>query len=366
VSKHTPFGRDQRRKLRYLRNFLAGRLVHINLQLLYTCNFRCKICNFWQPPYGDTAKLSLEQVETISDKLAQIGPQILSIGGGEPLLHPDIVGVVRALARHHFPVMICNGWYVTPEMARNLWQAGIYEVSISVDYADAKKHDEQRGADGAYVRAIEALRVLNRERIHPRQRVHMISVILEDNLDEVEPLIRLCRDMGITYLVTLYSDGRGERSVRNIPGEVSRRLLALKRKYSEFVAVRGYLARFSEAIEHGGIGSCTAGKQLCNIDSQGQVGLCIDRITDPVGNILSDDVLELERRLLVASRTNTCQGCWTSCRGNIETLRGMRNVIGNAWDYHQMSKGLPIQPTSNEAGGSRSPPGDRSSLTPAS
>jgi MoaA/NifB/PqqE/SkfB family radical SAM enzyme len=317
-------------------------MVHTNLQLLYTCNFRCKICDFWQPQYRDAARLSTEQVEIISDKLAHIGPQIISIGGGEPLLHPDIAGVVRALARHHFPVMICNGWYMTPEMARNLWQAGIYEVSISVDYADAKRHDDQRGVAGAYDRALAALRVLNQERLHPRQRVHMISVVLEDNLDEIEPLIRLCRDMGITYLVTLYSDGRGERSVRRVPSEASRRLLALKHKYPEFVAVRGYLARFSEAIENGGIGACGAGKQLCNIDSQGQVGLCIDRIHKPVGNILTDDIFALEKRLLGAHHENTCQACWTSCRGNIDTLRKPRNLMGNLWDYHQMSKGLPL------------------------
>jgi len=334
------FGHDWGRKLRYFRNFAVGRLIHTNLQLLYTCNFRCGICNFWQPQYRDAASLTLAQVETISHKLAQIGPQIVSIGGGEPLLHPDIVDVVTALARHHFPVMICNGWFVTPELARKLWQAGIYEISISVDYANAERHDQQRGVSGAYVRALAALRVLYQQRIHPRQRVHMISVVLEDNLDEIEPLLNLCRDLGITYLVTLYSDARGERSARQIPREVSDRLLALKRKYPEFVAVRGYLARFSKAIQEGGIGPCNAGKQLCNIDSQGQVSLCIDRLGDSLGNILTDEPAEIEKRLLAAHRKNTCKSCWTSCRGNIDALRSPRP--GNMWDYYQMCKAQPL------------------------
>jgi MoaA/NifB/PqqE/SkfB family radical SAM enzyme len=338
----TTFGRDRARKLRYVRNFLAGRLIHTNLQILYTCNFRCGICDFWQPHYRDAATLSLDQAEIISDKLAEIGPQIVSIGGGEPLLHPDIVGIVAALARHHFPVMICNGWYVTPEMARSLWQAGIYEVSISVDYADAQRHDQQRGVAGAHARALAALRTLDRERLHPRQRVHMISVVLEDNLDELETLIQRCRDMGITYLVTLYSDARGDLSVRRIPHDVSDRLLALKRKYREFVAVRGYLARFSHALDEGGIHTCSAGKQLCNIDSQGQVSLCIDRLGDPVGNMLSDDPAEIEQRLLAAYRKNTCRACWTSCRGNIDAIRSPRHLLGNLWDYHRMSKGMPL------------------------
>ena len=336
------FKRDSARKLRYLGNFVAGRLVHTNLQILYTCNFRCGICDFWQPAYRDAARLSLAQVERISDTLATFGPQIISIGGGEPLLHPEIVGIVRALGRHHFPVMICNGWYVTPELARQLWQAGIYEISISVDYAKAERHDRQRGMPGAYERALAALATLQRERVHPKQRVHMISVVLEDNLDDIEALLQLCRGMGITYLVTLYSDGRGERSSRSIPAEVSRRLLELKQRYPEFVAVRGYLARFSEAIEKSGIGPCSAGKQLCNIDSQGQVSLCIDRMDEPVANILTDDARTVKQRLATAYRANTCHACWTSCRGNIESIRRPKHAFRNTLDYYRLCKERPL------------------------
>jgi MoaA/NifB/PqqE/SkfB family radical SAM enzyme len=333
------------RKMRYLCNFLAGKLIHTNLQLLYQCNFRCKICDFWKPGQQRTSALTLQQVESISNKLATIGPQIVSIGGGEPLMHPQIVEVVRALERHHFPVMICNGWFVTPTLSRQLWEAGIYEVSVSVDYLDPRKHDEQRGVPGAHAKAIEALRILHETRAHPDQRVHMISVVLEDNLDDIEPLVELCASMGITYLVTLYSEGRGQRSVRPIPKDVSQRLLALKRKHSTFVALRGYLAEFSRAVEAQGIGPCNAGKQLCNIDSQGQVGLCIDRIDSPVGNILTDDMRELRARLCQLHKENTCHSCWTSCRGNIQAMRHGIRFVGNAWDYWKMCKAIPIAPS---------------------
>ena len=337
--------KDGARKLRTMRNFLAGRLIHTNLQLLYACNFRCQICDFWQPSYKDAGRLSACEVSLISNKLAQIGPQIVSIGGGEPLLHPEIVNVVRALSRHHFPVMICNGWFMTPELARQLWQAGIYEVSISIDYAHSDRHDAQRGVPGAHARALQALRVLNETRVHPLQRVHMISVIFDDNLDDVEPLIQTCRAMGITYLITLYSDTRGQRSSRPIDRNVSQRLLDLKRKYPEFVALRGYLSRFSQAVEEGGIGPCQAGRMLCNIDSRGHVGLCIDRVSrvsESVGNILVDDMALLEARLRAAHRSNTCHACWTSCRGNIESMRDPKNFIGNVWDYHRMSRAMDL------------------------
>ena len=174
-----------------------------------------------------------------------MGPQIVSIGGGEPLLHPELVEIVRELAREHFPVMICNGWFVTPENARQLFQAGMVEISVSVDYAQPSRHDAQRGVPGAHQRAIRALEALDRARTHPAQRVHMISVVMEDNLEELEPLIQLCARLGITYLVTLQSSWRGE-SPRFPSVDVSARLLELKRRYPGFVQLRGYLARFTD------------------------------------------------------------------------------------------------------------------------
>mgnify|MGYP001556128610 CR=1 FL=1 len=322
----------------YFFSYLKGRLLHTNLQLLYDCNFRCEICDFWKDKDLHEQKLSIEQIELISDKLAQVGPQIVSIGGGEPLMHPQILDVVRALARHHFPVMICNGWFVTPEKARALFEAGMYEVSVSIDYDDAAKHDKQRGKEGAFEKGLAALKILHDNRVNPFQRVHMISVIMDDNLDDIERLILRCKDMGITYLVTLYSDGRGSKQCRATSPDTSARLLELKKKYPEFVALRGYIGRFTKAIEEGGLGPCYAGKNLCNIDSQGNVSMCIDRKDDCAGNILKDDIEDIVALLLRKYHDNDCHACWTSCRGSIESLMYFGDRLGNAYDYYQMTK----------------------------
>lgn len=327
---------DPARKLRYGKNFLLRRLVHTNLQITYRCNFRCRICDFWKKEWRGKAQISAAQAEVISQKLDEIGPQVISVGGGEPLVHPEIVEIVRALSRRHFTAMICNGWLVTEELARALWEAGMYEISVSVDYADAKKHDAQRGVEGAHARAMEALRILAKTRVHPEQRVNMITVVMDDNLDDVEPLIIASREMGISYLQTLYSSRRGTKEVRRPPRDVSAHLLALKRQHPDFVSLRGYVGRMSRALAEGGIGPCYAGRNLCNIDSQGNVTLCIDRLDEPVGNILEDDARAIERRLLAAHRKNRCRDCWTSCRGSIETLMYGEERLGNFADYYGM------------------------------
>lgn len=341
--KSVRFSRNLK-KIRYLASFLGRRLVHTNLQILYRCNFHCRICEFWHPSYQNQPLLTLDQIVTISEKLNRIGPQVISIGGGEPLLHPDIVSIVKALARFHFPVMICNGWYVTEKLARALFEAGMEEISVSVDYAEGAKHDAQRGAAGAYERAIRALNILHANRVRPDQRVHMISVIMDDNLQEVAPLLKLCKKMGITYLVTLYSNARGTKSARSPASDPSALLLQLSRKHSEFVALRGYLSRFSPVVQGSYPHRCYAGKNLCNIDNKGDVSLCIDTIHQPVGNILVEDADIIRHKLNKAFQTNRCRSCWTSCRGSIETLMYGKGLFNNLWDYYQIVKPVALRP----------------------
>ena len=335
---------DLAKRFKYTSAFLRRDFVHLNLQLLYQCNFRCRICDFWKPRYEHMPKLSVADIQIIADKIPS--PMIVSIGGGEPLLHPDLPEVIRVLAQKHFPVMICNGWYVTPENAREMLQAGLHEISVSVDYIDPKKHDKQRGIEGAFDRAIAALDTLNRCRVSKYQRVHMISVVMDDNLEDIEPLVRLSGEMGITYLLTFYSHNRGKKAKRGAEVDISKHLLDLQKRYPHFVAIREYIGRFTEAVrEEGGIRPCYAGKNFFNIDCQGSVTRCIDRLDDCVGNILTDDFQEIRKALLKQHEASDCGDCWTSCRGNFETLMYGKRPVRNLIDSYRITRSIPLVPS---------------------
>ncbi len=332
------------KKLRYCMRIAGRAMVHLNLQILYKCNFKCNICDFWRSPeFTSLPELSAAQARQMAEKLRPIGPLIVSIGGGEPLMHPEVEEITKAFSRDHFPVMITNGWYITPAKARALFEAGMHEVSVSVDYADPARHDAQRGVPGSWERAVSALKILNENRVKPGQRVHMITVVMEDNLDDIEKLIELSASMGITYLVTLYSTGRGRRTGLQLSTELSSRLLALKKKHRNFVALRGYLGRFSEAaVENNSISPCYAGVNLFNIDSSGNVTRCIDSLNSTAGNILTGELPLILERLRKFSGSEECGGCWTSCRGAIETLLYGKGRIGNLVDMHALTREVPL------------------------
>ncbi|MEK7271242.1 MAG: radical SAM protein, partial [Planctomycetota bacterium] len=236
-----------RRCLRISSAFLRRRFIHCNLQVTYRCNFKCRICDFWKTPHEQSEELTLDEIRILGRKLSSLGTLIVSLGGGEPLLRTDLYKITETLAESgHFPILITNGWHVDEAVAKDILRAGLQEISVSVDYADPARHDAMRGMPGSWDRAVRALDLLRKHRPDKRCRVHMISVLMEDNIDDVEPLLKLSRELGVTYFLNLYSHGRGAKDER-APGpnvKVQDRLLALKAKYPEFVSLTSYLGRF--------------------------------------------------------------------------------------------------------------------------
>jgi len=309
------------RCLRLAANMLGRNLIHCNLQVTYRCNFRCRICDFWKDSYDKSHELSLEDIRLIARKLARLGTLIVSLAGGEPLIREDLCQVIRTLNQEgHFPILITNGWFVDERTARDILRAGLQEISVSVDYADPARHDAQRGHKGAWERAVHALELLNRFRPTKRNRVHMITVLMGDNLDDVEELIRLSRRLGVTYMVNLYSSNRGSKQPRPPQVPVTRRLLDLKARYPEFVTLTSYIEHLDRAIARGGIGNCQTGRLLLNIDNHGNAARCTETLDEPVGNILGEDVMSIRDRLRAVQRTRPCAQCWTSCRGFAECM----------------------------------------------
>jgi MoaA/NifB/PqqE/SkfB family radical SAM enzyme len=101
---------------------------------------------------------------------------IVSLAGGEPMLRRDIHTIIEVLSRDHFPYLTTSGSGMTPKRARQLWEAGLWGCSVSIDYADPEKHARHRGVKFAFERAIKAIEQLRDNRAdRSYQRVQIIS-----------------------------------------------------------------------------------------------------------------------------------------------------------------------------------------------
>ncbi|UCG31586.1 MAG: radical SAM protein [Phycisphaerales bacterium] len=308
------------KKWRLFRAWSSRHPVWCTWQVTYRCDFRCGFCDYWKEVQGAEDEQTVEMFVEGSLKLAKLGSLLISLGGGEPFLRQDICDVVRAVALYHFPFVTTNGYHVTPELARDVFRAGLWGASVSIDYADAAKHDKRRGIKGAYERAVRALEWFSEARTYPWQRVNLMCVLLHDNLDQIEPLLRLAAERDAYFMIQPYGQ-RKTGSGRFVHGRdsVSRTLVDLHGKYQNFLSNRHFLSQFDQAL-NGGVPGCKAGTAFFNIDSAGDIAICVEERGGAVANLYRDPSAAIVQKLRAAARQNKCADCWYNCRGEVEML----------------------------------------------
>ena len=95
------------------------------------CNLACKYCNEFDDFSNPVpTELMFKRV----DKLGELGTSVITISGGEPLLHPELDAIISRI-RHHGMVagLITNGYLLTAERIRQLNDAGLEWLQISID-----------------------------------------------------------------------------------------------------------------------------------------------------------------------------------------------------------------------------------------
>ena len=95
------------------------------------CNLSCTYCNEFDT---FSKPVALEEMFHRVDLLANLGTTIVTISGGEPLLHPHLEEVVRRVRSHGILAgMITNGYLLTPQRIEHLNRAGLDHLQISID-----------------------------------------------------------------------------------------------------------------------------------------------------------------------------------------------------------------------------------------
>src|SRR5579871_4121955 len=97
------------------------------------CNLSCTYCN----EYDDFSKpVPVDAMFRRIDKLADLGTTIISMSGGEPLLHPELDDLIMRVRSHGcISGMITNGYLLMPDRIKRLNRAGLEHMQISIDNA---------------------------------------------------------------------------------------------------------------------------------------------------------------------------------------------------------------------------------------
>lgn len=162
------------------------------------CNLRCQMCaiNYDQRYKPRAARPPFFEPELFAT-LRPIFPKLLRVflfGLGEPLLNPHLTDYIRELAGHGVDVAFnTNATLIDDAKARELKDAGVARITVSIDGATAATYEEiRRGAK--FARVIGGIEALVRAGIP----VDLSMVAMRSNVDEIPRLVELASELGAT------------------------------------------------------------------------------------------------------------------------------------------------------------------------
>ena len=144
-----------------LRQRLAGRRQYplvLMLEPLFRCNLACAGCGKIQyPPHVLKRQLTPQEC---FDAVQECGAPMVSIPGGEPLLHPDIAEIVRGLvARRKYIYLCTNALLLKEKLEEGLFKPSKYlTFSVHMD-GQEENHDFAVCREGTFQKAVEGIRL---------------------------------------------------------------------------------------------------------------------------------------------------------------------------------------------------------------
>jgi len=288
LSDHTGLDRLYARTARRL---IGGYLYSIKLEITAACTLHCKMC------YVPVRRLHLPLalLQKVFAQIRNCGIRI-ELLGGEPLLHPDFVGIVRSakqIARSPFVTVYTNGIFAGPCLARDLKSAGLDAALVTLVSHNPEIHDAFTGKSGSWNATLAGIRNLKAAGIP----VYTFTAIHSDNARDVRDIYRFAKEiLGVHALFYQYVPQVREDPLSIDPAEwkdLKHWILAEKnREHMRFVRKFNMLTG----------NSCSGGNFVLTIKADGSVQPCPFISDLPLGSIRERPLWDMYRNRFKDSR----------------------------------------------------------------
>jgi MoaA/NifB/PqqE/SkfB family radical SAM enzyme len=290
-------------------------LVHV--VPMRRCNLSCAYCSEYDTVSKPVAIAAM--LERI-DRLADLGTAMVTISGGEPLMHPDLDRIVaRSRRRGMLVSVISNGYYLSLDRIDGLNRAGLDHLQISIDNVEP---DES---------STKSLRILEPKLRWLAERANFtvaINSVLGGGVRRPEDAIviaRRARELGFGSSLSIAHDGQGQLKALN-PVEM--------RVYEELRRIQGLgfsrlNRRFQDNLAHGRPHewSCRAGSRYLYVDEKGIVSYCSQQRGTPgvpLASFTREDVRREYR-----SKKSCAPFCTVNCVQQVALLDNWRSPQGS-------------------------------------
>jgi MoaA/NifB/PqqE/SkfB family radical SAM enzyme len=276
------------------------------------CNLACTYCN----EFDDFSKpVPTDEMFRRIDKLGALGTAVVTISGGEPLLHPELDDVIRRIrANGMIAGLITNGYLLVAERIQRLNRAGLEWLQISID--NVKPDDV----------SMKSLKVLDKKlellAEHADFHVNINSVVGGGMANPQDALAigRRAVELGFSSTIGIIHDGSGQLQPL---GEEERAIYNEMKSWEKRSFTR--INAFQDNIANGQPNDwrCRAGARYLYICEDGLVHYCSQQRGYPgvpLATYTRDDI----RREYLTEKA-CAPNCTVSCVHQVSIFDGWRS-----------------------------------------
>jgi radical SAM protein with 4Fe4S-binding SPASM domain len=307
------------------------RLLSMEIEFSLRCNLRCQYCYVPEKEHLEN-ELSREEICDIILQAKGLGAKKIIVLGGEPMLYPHIMEMLRFIRKEGLAVtMFTNGFGITSNRARQLFDLGIFVV-LKMNSRIENIQDALSGKKGAYKNIQDAFKNLKSAGYPGNPGNFAVSTIIcQQNIDDIPQMWEWLRQQNIMpYFEMITPKGRARKNewlnvnIHHLE-EVFKKLAEIDRVTFD--------RHWQPQPPLVGI-KCLRHQFSCMVNSQGFVFPCVG-INIPVGNvkksklagIIRDSEVIQDLRNYHNSIKGPCRDCDKSyecygCRGTAYQLTG--------------------------------------------
>lgn len=266
------------------------------------CNLACAYCNEYD---GHSAPVPLPEMLARIDQLAALGVSVITISGGEPLLHPQLDDIIRRIRSHGaIATLISNAYLLSPQRIQALNRAGLDYLQVSID--NARPDNVSMKSLSVLARKLEWLAAEADFSI----TINSVLGIDVRSPEDALAVARRARSLGFHSTVGIAHDGRGQSPA--LPESQFRIYQEIRRMETGVFSFAHY-DRFQENLVRGlpNHWHCRAGARFLYICENGLVHWCSQQRGNPGIPLAAYTPRDVERQY--AAGKECAPFCGISC-----------------------------------------------------
>ncbi|GMB00332.1 radical SAM protein [Pelosinus sp. IPA-1] len=275
------------------------KLSFLWLELTSCCNNRCLHCYATSGPTVNNDCVPHDRWLSLISEAREAGATAIQLIGGEPLLYTKWreLAIKAHEDEYEFIEIFSNATLIDDDCVNFFKQYNIH-VATTIYADNATTHDKITLNQGSFERTMDAVKKI----IAAGVDLRIASIIMKDNEDEAEKIVKLCQDLGVqgAYPDVVRPTGRGDD------------LDLLPNKYHKPPIRPPFYTDMQSFLINKEYNNCLMGKIA--ITSNGDVIPCIFARDQIAGSILNQPLKEV-------LTNESLQSCWCATKDAVEKCK---------------------------------------------